>query len=333
MLAFDSDLGPIVGQQATLTSPAGSGVNGRISAMIARAAVGECDLVVKGNMSGVQRGAVRLANGNFKTDRASDPTLTDAQLRALAGPAEELTYTAVPVGSGTRIGIDRDLDGCLDFDDPAPADPLTGCGPTTTTTTSTPTTSTTTTTLAGTSTILIGTRSLKLKDDSSPPVNLAARKVSFRSATKRDPAPNRIVAPPRGGSDDPTLVGATLTVYNAAGLTTDAVTVNLPNTLWSYSGKTAYRFKGTNPDGPISRITLKPDVLSIRGGKSNWTYTLDEPAQGAVGLRLTIGALTWCADAPAKLSGNPPSSAKNDLVDRFVAQPKTPAPGMCPPLP
>jgi hypothetical protein len=34
----------------------------------------------------------------------------------LAGDAE-LTFTAVPSGSGQRIGIDRDLDGVLDGDE------------------------------------------------------------------------------------------------------------------------------------------------------------------------------------------------------------------------
>src|SRR5439155_17501102 len=105
-----------------------------------------------GNIGGMQRGAVRLANGSFKTDRASDPTLTDAQLRALAASGQELTYTAVPVGSGTRIGIDRDLDGCLDFDDASPADP-TNCGAGTTTTTTIGSTTTTTTQPAGCTTV------------------------------------------------------------------------------------------------------------------------------------------------------------------------------------
>jgi hypothetical protein len=31
-----------------------------------------------------------------------------------------------------------------------------------------------------------------------------------------------------------------------------------------------------------------------------------------------IGNLFWCADAPAKASGNPPSTANNDRVDKFV---------------
>jgi hypothetical protein len=48
-------------------------------------------------------------------------------------PRHEITYTCVPVGSGRRIGIDRDEDGVLDGDeadagsDPAnPHDPPIG---------------------------------------------------------------------------------------------------------------------------------------------------------------------------------------------------------------
>jgi hypothetical protein len=59
--------------------------------------------------------------------------LTDANLRALASTAgQELTYTCVPPGSGTRAGIDRDEDGTLDGDeDPLGAEcglaPVSGC--------------------------------------------------------------------------------------------------------------------------------------------------------------------------------------------------------------
>src|SRR6185295_18290310 len=42
----------------------------------------------------------------------------DGQLRTQAGAAgQERTYTCVPVGSGERIGVDRDMDGCFDRDE------------------------------------------------------------------------------------------------------------------------------------------------------------------------------------------------------------------------
>jgi hypothetical protein len=40
---------------------------------------------------------------------------------------QELTWTCVPPGSGVRLGIDRDEDGCLDGDDPKPEERGTTC--------------------------------------------------------------------------------------------------------------------------------------------------------------------------------------------------------------
>ena len=148
MFAFDSNLAPIVGQQVTLTSTNGGVVGGRIDLLIARAAAGECDLIVKGVLSGAQRGWVRISSGKFQSDQTNDPLglLSDTQLRNQAATAgQERTYTCVPPGSGTRMGIDRDEDGFPDFtevlagSDPADPNSVPSGGPTTTTTTTFPT--------------------------------------------------------------------------------------------------------------------------------------------------------------------------------------------------
>src|SRR5262249_29455596 len=118
MLAFDSNLAPIVGQQITLTSGNAATVGPRISLLIARAAAGECEVVVKGTVGGQARGWLRTPAGTFRSDRAAEPLLGDAALRALAAvPGQELTYTCVPPGSGLRVGVDRDEDGALDRDE------------------------------------------------------------------------------------------------------------------------------------------------------------------------------------------------------------------------
>ena len=129
MLAFPSDLAPIVGQQITLTATNGFAVGPRIDLLIARAGtaftslilggnVTECDLIVKGSVGGVPRGWTRLASGLFEDDMGN--TLSDASLRALAQTEGPLTYTCAPPGSGTRMGIDRDEDGVLDGLDNCP---------------------------------------------------------------------------------------------------------------------------------------------------------------------------------------------------------------------
>src|SRR6185369_2554277 len=63
MLAFDSNLAPIVGQQITLTSGNSATVLPRINLLIARANANECNLIVKGTLAAEQRGWLRLANG------------------------------------------------------------------------------------------------------------------------------------------------------------------------------------------------------------------------------------------------------------------------------
>ena len=118
MMAFDSNLAPIVGQQITRSSTNGATVDPRITLLEQRADAGECDLVAKGRIAGEDRGVVYTGGGQFITDRATDAPIGDAALRALSNAAgQELTFTCVPPGSGVRIGIDRDADGYGDRDE------------------------------------------------------------------------------------------------------------------------------------------------------------------------------------------------------------------------
>lgn len=117
LLAYDSNLAPVVGQQVTLRLDNATAVGPRIDLLKARADVHECELVAHGHVLGEMRGYL-YANGLFRRDRANKLPLPDLALRLLALlPAQELTYTCVPPGSGARMGIDRDLDGVLDGDE------------------------------------------------------------------------------------------------------------------------------------------------------------------------------------------------------------------------
>jgi hypothetical protein len=121
MVAFPSDLAPIVGQQVTLTAANAAVANPRIDLLIARSAttfvsqvlggaVRECSLTAAVVLSGAPRNFRRLPSGLFEPDDGSAP-FTDASLRALATtPGQELTYTCVPPGSGHRTALDRDED-------------------------------------------------------------------------------------------------------------------------------------------------------------------------------------------------------------------------------
>jgi DNA-binding beta-propeller fold protein YncE len=115
ILAFDTDLAPIVGQQITVTSTNASAVGPRIDLLIQRAGaaftskslngtVTECDLVAHVAMNG--RIATYLydpLSANFIPDDGT-ARISDAVLRAKAAtPGQEITYTAVTPGSGPRM--------------------------------------------------------------------------------------------------------------------------------------------------------------------------------------------------------------------------------------
>jgi YVTN family beta-propeller protein len=335
MLAFDSNLAPIVGQQITLTSTNSGVVGGRINLLIARAALNECELTVKGVLAGEPRGWLRLANGTFTSDDANDAALTDAQLRAQAAtPGQERTYMCVPGGSGTRVGIDRDEDGFRDHDElqagSDPADPLSipGGGSTTTTTTTTTVTTTSSTLVANT---LIPTKRLTIRDRTVPTPDPNRRRFSFRAVTTEAAPMNQIVPPVQGSLNDPTLSGAILFIYNSAGETTDVFLTGL-NGAWSSPSPGVYQYKNSAVGAPIQRVLMKKNQLTIKGGKSGFTYTLNEPQQGSVAVILGMGSQTWCASALAKRSGHPPSTAKNDHIDKFIGQPNA-LPATCPAMP
>jgi cytochrome c peroxidase len=118
LLAFDAGMAPAVGAQVTFAGPSPpAAAIARMDTLEAQAALGFCDLVAKGRMSGQPRGWQRVAANSWKPDKQGEPNLTSAALRALAGPGSEVTVTGVPPGTGTRIGVDRDRDGYLDGDE------------------------------------------------------------------------------------------------------------------------------------------------------------------------------------------------------------------------
>ena len=129
IFAMDSNLAPIVGQQVTMTLANYSEVEDRVNLLRDRADAGECDLVAKAKLGALDLGL--FWNGNmYMTSFSVLSGLTDSQVRFLT-LFSPVTYTCVPVGSGSRIGLDRDSDGDLDgdeilgFSDPAdPSDTL-----------------------------------------------------------------------------------------------------------------------------------------------------------------------------------------------------------------
>ena len=109
LLAFDSDLPPIVGQQVTLRADNAAAAGPRIDLFLARAqapfvskllgtGATEAELVATVAVGGVGQAYQLRADGSFV---AIDGTavMTDAALRALAAtPGQEVTYTCLPYG-------------------------------------------------------------------------------------------------------------------------------------------------------------------------------------------------------------------------------------------
>ena len=168
------------------------------------------------------------------------------------------------------------------------------------------------------------------------------RKVSFKSVTRTDAPANRIVVPARGSAGDPTAGGgsgggAVFLVYNSNG-SGEAFQVSLPASGWTALDDAptpkGYKYKSASSTDAITRVVIRGDLLRVRGGKGAWGYTLEEPSQGRVAVRMTMGsAFAWCTDSPAKTSGNPPSTASTDRVDKFLGARRAPAPAVCPPAP
>lgn len=134
LLAFPSDFAPIVGQQVTISRSSGPQARDRLRLLGERADAAECELVVKGVMSGESRGWIRTSAGRYASDRVGEIELSENDLLELTigEEATELTFTCAPPGEGLRIGIDRDLDSFLDRDevdagsDPGDAESLPG---------------------------------------------------------------------------------------------------------------------------------------------------------------------------------------------------------------
>jgi DNA-binding beta-propeller fold protein YncE len=112
LLAFDSDLAPIVGQQVTLRSDNAASVGSRIDLLIARASTPftskllgpeatECNLIARVTVGGVAKAFLLQANQTFAPGDGSAP-LSDSSVRAFAvKTGQEVTYTCLPPGWAT----------------------------------------------------------------------------------------------------------------------------------------------------------------------------------------------------------------------------------------
>ncbi|TNE87179.1 MAG: hypothetical protein EP330_19625 [Deltaproteobacteria bacterium] len=103
VLAFDTNLAPIVGQQITLTDATPADRLTRLDLLVARADAGDCDLIAH-----TPAGGLLYADGAWSSADGS----TGCTLDALPRPA---TLTCAAPGTGARLAIDADRDGTPDL--------------------------------------------------------------------------------------------------------------------------------------------------------------------------------------------------------------------------
>lgn len=119
MLAFDTDLAPIVGQQVTLSSKNPVSAAARIALFIQRSGAPFTSKAMPGSTTECDLVATLIVNEqrlNFLYDPATKSfqsgggtlRMLDADLRSLAAtPGQEITYTATTPGAGARMAFGR----------------------------------------------------------------------------------------------------------------------------------------------------------------------------------------------------------------------------------
>ena len=327
VMAFDTDLPPMVGQQITRTTSNGAVVDPRISAMLTAANAAyaskllgpgarQCDVIVKGIVGGQARGYLYdPTSAQYHSDRAAEALVSHAALQAVtASPGQELTWTCAPYGSGTRMGLDRDLDTYYDRDEldagSDPADAL-----------SIP---------AGTTATLVPARKVLVKNAS--PDNEAKNKIVLllKDASITTPAPDS-VDDPRCGLAPSGTVKASLAFVSVS--TGESHSTPLPCQNWSLLGSSTnpkgYKYSDAELDqGTAKKVIWKNGSQLKATLKGSGPSTLDFDLQlglsaGSVAAVLTNGSNALCASCL-------PANGRDGSDGRTFLGKDCPAPPSCP---
>ncbi len=107
VMAFDTDLAPIVGQQITWRPNSNAALDTQLNLLKSQAAIINprpvCDLTVRASIDGANFAGLLQTDGTWLMKSAD--RLTDTALRALATVTQPLTFTCVPPGSGRRVAL------------------------------------------------------------------------------------------------------------------------------------------------------------------------------------------------------------------------------------
>ena len=120
VLAYPSNMNPVVGQQVTLTTDNQhqADIRDRAWLLYERALVTtprpECDLVASSVVNNQAVAWVMNLNGEFASDDGSAALPVPALLNTTLGKGAPLTLTCTPPGRGVQMAVDRDLNGVRD---------------------------------------------------------------------------------------------------------------------------------------------------------------------------------------------------------------------------
>jgi hypothetical protein len=123
VLCFDTGTAPAVGHSRTIAAANANTVSlsNTWTLLENQARSNNVDVIVKGTVDGSMRGLLFVVSSNlYYADKAGVGPFTRQQLRDKALAGDVLTIMGVPPGSGRRMGIDRNMNGVLDGDEPPP---------------------------------------------------------------------------------------------------------------------------------------------------------------------------------------------------------------------
>jgi hypothetical protein len=175
---------------------------------------------------------------------------------------------------------------------------------------------------------------LKVDGASGGDFLFAGNKLRFRDV-ESDPTKRRLFvkardgsAPSRGGPDDPTLGGGSLTLLNPT--TGESDTFPLPAANWAATSRGFSYRDPARASGPCTKLDILDNrKLSAKCDGSQITFSLDEPAQGSLAVRLTTGSagLRQCLRFGGTVGRDTPSTGSR--AGYFLAR-SAPPPASCP---
>ena len=118
LVSFPSGTFPCVGRQISLDDSNSNLERTTFDILIAQADLGRCDVIANGHVGETAVGYVYdSASAEMLPDSSQRVAVTPSQLVDSIAQGEHLIFMGVPPGSGHRLGIDRDRDGCSNGDE------------------------------------------------------------------------------------------------------------------------------------------------------------------------------------------------------------------------